>query len=122
MNNNVLKSLGITTILAFLAVGIWRAEMTYIVGWKGLNWIYDYLFSPWAITFLVVLATLTPFYIGKEDFSFNRLIKPFALLFTLGIVSYHIAKVQFFHLMFGMGTYLFSVNCSSEWYSVLFDQ
>ena len=107
--NKALKSLGITTLLAFLAIGIWRAEITYRTGWKGLEWVYNYLFSPWVITFLVVLATLTPFYIGKENFNFNQLKKPFITLFAVGIVSYHVAYPQFFALGFGIGAYVLAL-------------
>ena len=107
MNNPILKSLVITTILAFLALVIWRAEIIYRVGWASLDWIYKYyLISPTVITFLVVLATLAPFYIEKKEINFNHLIKPFVALSIIGIVSYYVARIPMFSLLFGNNPYI----------------
>lgn len=103
MNNTILKSLGITTILAFLAIGVWRAEILYRIGWAGLSWLYYYLISPWIICFLVILAVLMPFHSYQKDkVERKNFLIAFGLLYAIGIISFHVANMYLRMIFFNI--------------------
>lgn len=91
--NSFLANFSLSLGLAIIAFLAWRFEMTFIVGWQGLDWVYSFLYSPSLITILVTLATLLPFYIARKRVIDTKIAIPIFLLFVTGILSYYIASI-----------------------------
>ena len=78
-------------ILALACIIIWLFEILEIKGWFGLDWLDGHLYSPYAITLLVVFAYLTPFLIHRQA-NPNRLFFLVLLLCGVGILGFEAGK------------------------------
>jgi len=99
---DILKSLGIISILAIIAFSAWYYEIHQVVKWGSLKWIRTTLYSPWLVAVCTALAVVVPFVVFKKININNRTIIVTILLFILSIASYHIGEVGFKSWMSGL--------------------
>lgn len=79
-------------LLALLAYGLWVAEIHYIIGWEGAEWLSYSHYSVFGIAALLVVSYLLPFWFLPST-SFNRLAKAGVELYFLVLAAYFLEKL-----------------------------
>lgn len=104
MKNNgreVLQAVVLILGLAFLANGLWLAEVIWMTGWEGLGWLWQAQYSAYAGVGLAILAYLLPFILIGKARGPRLWISAIELFFS-SVVAFLIARNILYGLYGGM--------------------
>ena len=88
------QSLCIILPLAAASLSIWLYEITKIIGWKSLDWLYVDLFSPYIICCLAAMCFMTPIALKYQKID-GKIFLTFLTLALVNIIAFFLAETFF---------------------------
>ncbi|HNK97912.1 MAG TPA: hypothetical protein PKO19_07365 [Chitinophagales bacterium] len=87
MKKQYFIAIAVTFLLATLGMGLWLAEILFVKGWHGLQWLSGILYTPYFITMIAAIAFILPFaFVNRR--SIKQLLIPALLIYFTNLVFY----------------------------------
>jgi hypothetical protein len=91
VKRNALLSDYLIFFLAIESASLWLYEIHEIIGWQGLNWLNEDLYSPFVVFFLASMVYLLPF-IKKRPYLLGKIFVSLIILYPVNLLSYELGK------------------------------
>jgi len=88
---SIIKSALWVFVLSVMAWGIWLYEIVDVIGWPGLRWLSQNMYSPYLITLLSAVAYSIPFW-STQKISKAKVIVSVFLLYSIATVCFEAGR------------------------------